>query len=216
MSKEKPKFSEFISEIQNRRLTMSESEFKKSITLKELDTFNEFLNKSPNPKWIKENNGMFYLPIDKVEWMLTYFFQNWRREILRESVMFNAISATVRLHVQHPITGEWTFHDGGGAVNVQVAKDKSASDLSAIKHNAVQLAYPSAISYALSNAAGQFGKVFGRDLGRKGTLEFSGAHTKEEAQEPTITQRLQTAQQTPQYEVNFVAQSPEESILNNL
>lgn len=203
----------------------------------EKDSLNELLNQPPHASWVKQhplaktkddqNNNVpaRYLPIDKVEFLLTYIFQNWRVEVLREQVMFNSIAVTVRLHVQNPLTGEWTFQDGVGAMNVQTDAGKSAADLAAIKAAAVQMALPSAKSYAIKDAAEHFGAIFGRDLNRRDIVQFYGAHTKEETPEPTITQRLQTqqaaqqpAQVTPQYEVKFVAQAPtqEESILNNL
>jgi hypothetical protein len=121
-----------------------------------------------------------YLPIDKVEFLLTYIFQNWRVEVLRETVMFNAIAVAVRLHVQNPLTKEWTFQDGVGAMNVQTDSGKTAADLGAIKSAAVQMSLPSAKSYAIKDAAEHFGAIFGRDLNRKDIIQFSGAHTKEE------------------------------------
>jgi hypothetical protein len=65
-------------------------------------------------------------------------------------------------------------------MNVQTDAGKSAADLGAIKASAVQMALPSAKSYAIKDAAEHFGAIFGRDLNRKDIIQFSGAHTKEE------------------------------------
>lgn len=156
------------------------------------DKFNTLVNQDPPAKWIKQHPTakkeneqgqkvpVDYLPIDKVEFMLQRIMQDWRLEILREGQLFNSVYATVRLHYKHPITGEWTFHDGSGAVGVQTDAGKSAADLSAIKANAVQIALPAAISYAQKDAAEHIGKLFGRDLNRKDTLPFTAAYDKPE------------------------------------
>jgi hypothetical protein len=148
----------------------------------EKDSLNELLNQPPHASWVKMHpmTKGSYLPIDKVEFLLTYIFQNWRVEVLRETVMFNSVTVAVRLHVQNPLNNEWTFQDGLGAMNVQTDAGKSAADLGAIKAAAVQMALPSAKSYAIKDAAEHFGAIFGRDLNRKDIIQFSGAHTKEE------------------------------------
>lgn len=147
------------------------------------EQLNNLLNQPPHNDWIKPNNGMEYLPIDKVEFLLTYIFQVWKREILREGIMLNSVFAVVRLHVCNPITKEWTFHDGAGAVPVQLDKGSKASDLSQLKGQSIQMNLPAAVSYALSNAAGCYGKIFGRDLNRKDTLQYIGGFNPEEKEE---------------------------------
>jgi hypothetical protein len=55
----------------------------------------------------------------------------------------------------------------------------SGSDITqphTIKSNAIQLAAPGAVSYAIKDAAEHLGKMFGRDLGRKHTIEFSNMY----------------------------------------
>lgn len=158
------------------------------------DKFNMLVNQEPPEKWIKKHPTakkeilndagqtikvpIDYLPIEKVEFMLHRIFQEWRTELLREGQLFNSVYAAVRVHYKHPISGEWTFHDGAGAVGVQTDAGKSAADLSAIKANAVQIALPAAISYAIKDAAEHIGKLFGRDLNRKDTLPFTVAYDK--------------------------------------
>jgi hypothetical protein len=93
------------------------------------------------------------------------------------------VYATVRLHYLDPITGEWGYHDGTGAMPVQTDKGKSASDLAAIKSSAIQMALPAAVSYAIKDAAEHLGVLFGRDLNRKDTIAYQGAYSDEKINE---------------------------------
>ena len=143
------------------------------------DDLNLLLNQSPPDSWVKDHpfiKGVRFLPIEKVEFLLTRIFQKWRREVLWTKQLFNSVEAGVRLWVLDPTDGDWTFHDGVGAVGVQTDSGKAASDLSAIKQDAVMKAAPAAISYALKDAAECFGKIFGKDLNRKNPVEFTGAY----------------------------------------
>lgn len=151
------------------------------------DEFKLLLNQPVSEKWIKINkmaNNSQYLPIDKVEFLLDYIFQEWRVEVLREGIMFHSIYVTVRVHYLNPITGQWSFHDGVGAKSVQTDKDKSASDLAHIKDAAVQMALPTAKSIAIKDACDHLGKLFGRDLTRKDVVPYSSAYARPEETEP--------------------------------
>lgn len=139
------------------------------------DQLNLLLNQPPKAQWIKDHpfaKGVKYLPIDKVEFMLTKIFGEWRVEIISEGQMFNSVYVKVRLHYKRPTDGEWSFHDGLGAVGVQTDKGASASDLSAIKQDAIMKALPAAESYAIKDAAEKLGVLFGKDLNRKETLGY--------------------------------------------
>src|SRR4051812_35339726 len=90
------------------------------------DQLNLLLNQPVPAKWLKDHPTakkkneagqtvpMQYIAIDRIEFLLTRIFQEWRVEVLREYVMFQSIGVTVRLHVRNPVTGEWFFHDGVG------------------------------------------------------------------------------------------------------
>lgn len=143
------------------------------------DQLNMLLNQHPPQAWVKQNkfaNNSNYLPIDKVEYLLTRIFQRWRVEVIDFKQMFNAVSCHIRLHYLNPITGQWDFHDGVGAADIQVKAGASASDLASINRNATGMALPIAKSMAIKDAADHLGKLFGRDLNRKDTLEFDGAY----------------------------------------
>lgn len=152
------------------------------------DKLNELLNQPPHIDWIKphptatvkndngENVKARYIPIDKIEFLLTRIFQQWRVEVLSTSMMANSICVTIRLHFRNPVTGEWSFHDGVGAKDLQLDAQSRPSDLSAIKSAAVMMALPSAKSYAIKDAAEHLGTLFGRDLNRRNKIQFAGAY----------------------------------------
>ena len=147
------------------------------------DQLNLLLNQPTPEKWIKDHpfaKNVKYIPIDKVEFLLTRIFQEWKVEIISYSALFNSVSCHIRLHYKNPISGEWSFHDGIGAVGVQTDAGKSAADLGAIKQDAVMKALPAAESYAIKDAAEKLGILFGKNLNRKDTIGFAGAYSKEE------------------------------------
>lgn len=142
----------------------------KVIEMANLDEFNSLINQPPPAKWVKTNpyaNNSKYLPIDKVEFLLRKIFKDVDIEVLRESVMFNAVTATVRIHYTHPVTGKRGFKDGVGASQVQVKKGTSPADMANINNNAVEMALPKAKSQAIKDACDTLGRIFGSDLNRK-------------------------------------------------
>lgn len=152
------------------------------------------LNQPPHSKWLKRHPiyGNTYLPIDKIEYLLDRIFQQWQIEILREGVVLNSCYISVRLHYIHPISGQWLFHDGIGAKSLQLDEGCKPSELNNIKDSAVMLAMPIAKSFAIKDAAEHFGKLFGRDLNRKDTVEFKGSYTeKSEAKLDKVTENFE-------------------------
>lgn len=148
------------------------------------DAFNALVNSEVPAKWTKPHpfarktvNGskvpIEYLPIDKVEYLMTKIFQIWNVEVKSVQQLFNSVSVSVRIHYRNPVTGEMQYHDGVGAVGVQTDAGASAADLSAIKQDAIMKALPAAKSYAIKDACEHIGKLFGRDLNRTDTLAHS-------------------------------------------
>ena len=178
------------------------------------DQFKLLLNQPPHHTWIKKHplakakndQGQTvpaeYLPIDKVESLLDYIFQQWKVEVLSTQALFNSICVTVRLHIYLPHKGEWSFMDGVGAATIQVDKGAMAGDLSAIKASAVQMAAPSAKSYAIKDAAEHLGKLFGRDLNRRDTVMIPGAYSHDQGPAaqpaPQVQYQQAPAQAAPQ------------------
>lgn len=143
------------------------------------DQFKTLLYNNPPEAWIKLNkfaNNSKYLPIDKVEYLLDRIFQEWRIEVIHYAQLFNSISCHVRVHIKHPVTGEWTYQDGVGAADVQVKAGSSPSELANINKNAVGMALPISKSYAIKDACHHLGRVFGKDLNRADVMEFNGAY----------------------------------------
>lgn len=142
------------------------------------DQLNSLLNVKPPDAWLKQHpfvnvkddagksTPLKYIPIEKVEFLLTKIFQRWSVEVISTGAMFQSVYVHVRLTVRNPLTGEDISQDGLGAAPVQTEAGYSASDLSKIKNSAVMMALPSAESYAVKDAAEKFGRIFGKDLNR--------------------------------------------------
>lgn len=136
---------------------------------------NILLNQSPKADWIKVNkfaNNTNYIPIEKIEYLLTSIFLKWRVEIKGTVVIANSVVVTVRLHVQDPVSGDWDWQDGIGASPIQTEKGAAATDFTKVNTSAVQMAAPAAESYAIKDAAEKLGKIFGKDMNRKDVIDI--------------------------------------------
>lgn len=175
--------------------------------LKATDEFLQIVNQSPPENHVHNHplaSGVKYIPIAVVETMLTKLFQYWNVEVLREGQLLNSVYVTVRLHYRHPLTDKMQYQDGVGAVQIQVDKGKNASDLGAIKANAIMLALPAAKSFAIKDAAEHIGKVFGRDMNRKETLPFNPSYIDDPSISPsnqliTVSQIKELENKAQQY-----------------
>lgn len=140
------------------------------------DEFKKALNVNPPKSWVKRNqfaNDSEYIPIDKVEALLDCIFQEWQVEIKEVKQLAQSICAIVRLHYKDPVSGEWRYHDGVGATPIKTEKGADASDMSKIVSSAVATGAPSAVSYAIKDAADHLGNLFGKNLNRQDTLDGS-------------------------------------------
>jgi len=172
------------------------------------DVLLTLLNNEPKKEWVKEHpyikqeverNGTKvkvpykYLPIDKIEFLLQKIFKKYRIEILREGTSFNGVYVVVRVHYEHPITGEMEFHDGIGASQLQTAKGTSPSDLININNGALSMAYPMAKTIAIKDACDHFGNLFGANLNRKDTLNYTADLTLAESADDKAHERAKKA-----------------------
>jgi hypothetical protein len=165
----------------------------KLLELSKRDEYLEIINQKPPKQWIKKHplaTGVYYIPIDKIELLLTKIFQRWYVEIIREGQLLNSIYTTIRLHYIDPITGEWLHQDGVGAVPIQVDKGSSASNLASIKHDAIMKGLPASESFAIKDAAEKIGKIFGRDLNRKDVVAFEGSYKTREDKKAERLEKL--------------------------
>lgn len=139
------------------------------------DAFVTLMNQTPRAEWVKEHpfiRGYKYLPIERVEFLLKSIFKSYRIEITGQGTAFNGVWVTVRVHYLHPITGNWEFHDGIGAAQLQTKAGTAASDLININNGALSMAFPMAKTIAIKDAADHFGKLFGSDLNRKDVISY--------------------------------------------
>lgn len=134
------------------------------------------LNQAPPAQWLTEHpaiRGYKYIPIEKIEFLLTKIFTRWWVEVRSVQVIANSVTVTVRLYVINPISGETEWQDGIGAAPIQTDKGAGATDWNAVKTDGVQKAAPAAETYAVKDAAEKFGKIFGRDVSRKSTMDYN-------------------------------------------
>lgn len=160
---------------ENKAPTIQELYENTEIAVKE-DQVNVILNQQPPQKWVKEHpyvKGHLYLPIDKVEFMLRKLFKKTRIEILREGTSFNGVYVVVRVWYKDILTQEMEYHDGIGAIHLQVKSGSSPADLANINNGALSMAYPVAKTLAIKDACDHFGAIFGANLNRKDVLPFS-------------------------------------------
>lgn len=146
------------------------------------------LNQEPPISWLKKhptitvkeekegriiNAPYLYLPINKIEYLLSRIFTRWWVDIKSVQCLANSVVVCVRLHVVNPIDGEEIWQDGVGASPIQTDKGAGAMDWNKAKSSGVMMATPSAESYAIKDAAEKFGKLFGKDLNRKESMDYS-------------------------------------------
>jgi hypothetical protein len=137
---------------------------------------NILLNQQPPASWVKNHpmaSGVKYLPIEKVEFLLTKIFINWFVEVKEIQMIANSIVVTVRLNYENPVTGQMQFQDGIGAAPVHTSKGAGATEFDKILSDSVMKAAPAAESYAIKDAAEKIGRIFGKDLNRKDLINYN-------------------------------------------
>ena len=153
--------------------------------------FQVLVNQDPAPGWLQDHpmvSGVKYLPISRVEWLLTTLFLRWNLEIKSIMTIANSVVVTVRLYYLDPITGQMEWQDGAGSCPIQTDKGAGAMEWDKVQSMSVMKAVPAAESYAEKDAAEKIGKIFGRDLNRKNGGDYSALVSRVE-KEQTFTQR---------------------------
>ncbi len=133
------------------------------------------LNQDPPKDWIKQHptTKTAYLPIERVEYLLSRIFTKWWVEVKAVNCIANSVVVSVRLYVTDPITNSEIWNDGIGASPIQTDKGAGATDWTKVKSAGVMMAAPSAESFAIKDAAEKFGKLFGKDLNRKDIINYT-------------------------------------------
>ena len=144
---------------------------------------NVILNQDPIKEWVKEHpifTKVKYLPIERVEYLLTRIFIKWNVEIKSVSLIANSVVCQVRLFYQDVLSNEMLWQDGVGAAPLQTDKGSGAIEFNKIKSDAVMKAAPAAESYAIKDAAEKIGKLFGKDLNRADKIMYDSLLTEKE------------------------------------
>ena len=140
------------------------------------NNINILVNQPPKSDWIKEHpfaRGVKYIPIERIEYLLTRLFLRWRVEVKEVQTIANSVSVTVRLHYQNIENNEWSWQDGVGAAPIQTEKDAGAMEWDRVRADSVMKALPAAKTYAVKDAAELIGKIFGKDLNRKDEVMYN-------------------------------------------
>lgn len=158
---------------------------------------NLILNAEPKKEWIKDHpyvKGLKYLPIERVEYLLTMIFSKWRVEVKEIKILANSLVTTVRVHVKDPITGEWDYQDGIGAMPIQVQKGSGATEFDKMNSTAIQIGSPASESFAIKDACEKFGRIFGKDLNRKDNINYDRLYSmigmSETMNNPSLTEEI--------------------------
>jgi len=136
---------------------------------------NLLLNTNPPDAWLREHplaKGVKYIPIERIEYMLTSIFQKWNVEIRQVQIIANSVVVTVRLYYQDTLSNEMLWQDGIGASPIQTDKGSGAMDWNKTKNDAVMKSAPAAESYAVKDAAEKIGKLFGKDMNRADKIMY--------------------------------------------
>ena len=153
------------------------------------------LNQEPPKAWLKEHpiarkeimvNGvkqkvpLLYIPIERIEWLLTNIFVRFEVKVKWTKLIANSVEVCVKLKVYDHVMSRWIKHDGVGAAPLQTDSGAGAVEFDKIKSNAVQIALPAAESYAIKDAAEKLGKIFGKDLNRATEISYDSLGKKYE------------------------------------
>ena len=144
-------------------------------TKNQQNEINILLNQEPPKAWLKDHpmaKGVKYLPIERVEYMLTRIFKKWNVEVRQVQVIANSVVVTIRLYYQDVLSNEMLWQDGIGASPIQTDKGSGAMDWNHTKNDAVMKAAPAAESYAVKDAAEKIGKLFGKDMNRADKIMY--------------------------------------------
>lgn len=153
------------------------------------NALNVLLNQTPPPQWLKKQNGVLHLPIDKVRYLLSKIYVDWSETIKNVIMVANSIVVTITLNYTCPLTGKEKQMDGIGGAPVNTQKGASAVDFDKILHDSIHKAVGSAASFALKNAAKKLGRIFGSDLMKDDVIPYDSLIDPEKFKDAKITEK---------------------------
>lgn len=129
-----------------------------------INDLNVILNQEPLEEWIRKLTGtnIKYLPIERLEWLMTSIFGKFHYEVKSVLVINNSVSVVVRVHYYNPVLDVWEWADGVGAAPLLASEGDTA----------VALALPAAKTFAVKDAVEPLGKMFGKDLNRADQIVY--------------------------------------------
>jgi hypothetical protein len=145
--------------------------------------FSVIVNAEPPKEWVRDHpfaKKVKYIPIERVEYLLTRIFINWNVEVKSVQVIANSVVVTIRLHYQDVFSEKMLWQDGIGAAPIQTDSGAGAMDWNHAKADGVMKAAPAAESYAVKDAAEKIGKLFGKDLNRADKIMYDSLAPKED------------------------------------
>lgn len=155
---------------------------------------NIILNAEPKKEWVKELNGIKYLPIERHEYLLTMIFSKWRVEVKEIKIIANSVVTVVKVWYLDPLTGEWDWQDGIGAMPIQTAKGSGVLEFDRMNTKAIQMGAPASESFAMKDACEKIGRIFGKDLNRKDNINYDRLYQMinmvETVNNPSITEEI--------------------------
>jgi len=151
-----------------------------------VNEFNLILSQEPQKEWIRKLPGteIKYLPIERIEWLLTSIYGQFKYEIKSVLVIDNSVSVVVRVHYYNPVLDCWDWVDGTGAAPLLATEGDMA----------VALALPAAKTFAVKDAVEPLGKIFGKDLNRADTIVYDNLD-KSKKDSTAVTRKVITALQ---------------------
>lgn len=132
--------------------------------MSKVNDFNVTLNQEPQKEWVRTLKGtdIKYLPIERIEWLLTSIYGQFKYEVKSVLVIDNSVSCVVRVHYYNPVLDCWEWADGAGAAPLMATEGDMA----------VALALPAAKTFAVKDAVEPLGKIFGKDLNRADQIVY--------------------------------------------
>lgn len=153
------------------------------------NALNVLLNQPPPDVWLKKQNNVIHLPVDKVRYLLTKIFIEWHEEIKSVQVIANSVTVILTLHYLHPITHEYLQMDGIGAAPINTKKEAGAMEWDKVIHDSVHKCVGSAAAFALKNAAKKLGRIFGADLMKDDVISYDTLFDPEKFKNAKITEK---------------------------